>query len=370
MRNNIIRTLLFGFELELLITSKPSLEVLPRWDDAVIELSKILSQNMIENEIYEQSSEAKPNYKKWTITEDGTIKQDRKAGQYGVELISNICTIETVPQRTSGWRSVQENLWNCLQNRFNVIPSESCGTHIHVSYRRKKGWSLRRLKWLACSVIYFERCIDSVMPEHRRHNKFCASNRYNRILRHKTMKEIFHLILQIRNTKQGHAELANLICPDGRWYRWNFQHMEKQNPHIQTIEFRQPPGSTASRGATFWPQFTISFVAGVVVDRRKHDPDIPATLAGLYNLVSSGASYVGMEDKDQLTQFFKDREQLQEEMYPEQTWTAEDGALVLARRGKEVVRERKKQAALEEQVALQELQGINLSDDETDENEL
>ena len=208
------------------------------------------------------------------------------------------------------------------------------------------------------------------MPEHRRHNKFCASNRYNRILRHKTMKEIFHLILQIRNTKQGHAELANLICPDGRWYRWNFQHMEKQNPHIQTIEFRQPPGSTASRGATFWPQFTISFVAGVVVDRRKHDPDIPATLAGLYNLVSSGASYVGMEDKDQLTQFFKDREQLQEEMYPEQTWTAEDGALVLARRGKEVVRERKKQAALEEQVALQELQGINLSDDETDENEL
>lgn len=93
VNNNIVRTLLFGFELELSITSKSSLEATPQWDETVAELSKILLQNLIENEVYEQGSATKPNYKKWTIPEDGSIEQNRKKGRYGVELVSNISSI-------------------------------------------------------------------------------------------------------------------------------------------------------------------------------------------------------------------------------------------------------------------------------------
>lgn len=364
VNNNIVRTLLFGFELELLITSKCSLEATPRWEETVAELSKILLQNMIENEIYEQGSEGKPNYKKWTITEDGSIEQDRKVGRYGVELVSNISAIETIAQRSSGWRSVQEKLWNGLQHRFIVTPSESCSTHVHVSYRRKHGWSLKRLKLLAWTVIYFERCIDSIMPEHRRQNQFCRSNRYNSTLKGKSMREIFHLILQIKNNEQGHVALAELLCPDGRWYRWNFQRMAKQNPQIQTVEFRQPPGSTTAQEATLWPQLTLSIVAGTIVNRHRPSPDVPATLASLRELVLTGAMYIGMEDRQRLTELFTNTQQLSDGMYPEETWTAGDRAVAQAVLDKEAVRERKRQAALEEEDAVRGLLGIDLSDDE------
>lgn len=82
-------SILFGIELELLLTPKPGVEA-KKWEGVTKLLSDSLSKKTIENEIYD--NETKKNYHLWTISGE-TLEQDRVT-TWGVELISNICATE------------------------------------------------------------------------------------------------------------------------------------------------------------------------------------------------------------------------------------------------------------------------------------
>jgi hypothetical protein len=60
---------------------------------------------------------------------------------------------------------------------------EKCGTHVHISIA-PTSWEKALgilggpgpLKRLALAVLYFERCVDALMPPSRLNNRYCRSN--------------------------------------------------------------------------------------------------------------------------------------------------------------------------------------------------
>lgn len=82
--------LLFGTECEVLLTPKSHMAV-SNWDDLVQKLSTVLEQNGIPNEIIEGRRSGE--YTKWSLTADASIRQNRQAEQWDLELISNVQAI-------------------------------------------------------------------------------------------------------------------------------------------------------------------------------------------------------------------------------------------------------------------------------------
>ncbi|KPM39424.1 hypothetical protein AK830_g7163 [Neonectria ditissima] len=314
---------LFGFELELILEPRPDAPI-KRWEDFTQELSNLLSHNSIQNQILRDGTS--PNYKKWTITSDGSIKQNR-GKQWDLELIS------VIHGKHDDWKKAQNALWPALQSRFSIMPSDRCGTHVHVSCKRKNGWGLKGLQRVAKAVVYYERCIDSLMPEHRLRNRFCKNNRYNPALWNKSMKEIFEAIDAYEGPK-GHSKLAGLISPD-RCYRWNFSSMTKSNPNSRTIEFRQPPGCTTVDEAVLWPQFALKFISSAFSNSFLNDPDFGEAhnppMDEFRQFLRKGSSLTYNLDESAIDQLFHNKDKLEEGMYEEDSLTSEDDSYVLLR---------------------------------------
>lgn len=304
----------FGVELELLLIPKPPLEV-QTWEDFTCQLSKLLSEASIKNEI---PGDAKPKWKCWRIVEESSVHAHREPGQWGVELVSPLC----YTRQTSNWKVVQEALWNCLRKHFIIVESEHCSTHVNISLKKGAGWKLRRVKHLVKAILYFERCIDSLMPAHRLQNRWCKSNRYNSEFRALNTAQVFERIDGV-----SRPQLAGLLSPE-RNHRWNFRHLiesddltdsddlsESDKPQNSRIEFRQPPGSLTFEQATFWIQFTIAFVSGALTAELKADHT--GTLGGLSRLIEEGCNYNWPGDYMLFEKFIKDKHQL-EEVRPEE----------------------------------------------------
>ena len=68
------------------------------------------------------------------------------------------------------------------------------------------------LKPVAKAAIYFEECIDALMPSDRVTNEACQSNRYNPVLRN---LEPGIILITIENALSV-SELACIICSDGQ----------------------------------------------------------------------------------------------------------------------------------------------------------
>lgn len=201
----------YGTELELVLI--PKSHKANRWDDVAKHLGTALTERRIPNEILEDSKTA--TFEKWIITGDGSVERDTKVNKWGLELISCIRLPFTE------WRGLCSNVWDALTDRFEIVESDTCGTHVHVSWIRNnkllQGDSLELLKYIAKAVIFFERCIDSLMPQHRVHNRFCKSNRYNVKLRSYTIWQIFEMIDEVEpnpGVPNEHKKLVDLLCPD------------------------------------------------------------------------------------------------------------------------------------------------------------
>ena len=105
-------------------------------------------------------------------------------------------------------------------------------------------------------MVYFERCIDSLMPPHRLRNPFCKSNRYNSALRSYNMPAILAKIDEIREEPDtpegpdGRKKLVDLLCPadnsSERWYRWNFTPLLRPDRKNAQSNFGSPPGPLRS----------------------------------------------------------------------------------------------------------------------------
>lgn len=199
----------FGTEYEVLLTSKSHMAV-SNWDDLVQKLSTVLEQNGIPNEIIEgrRSSE----YTKCSLMADASIRQNRQAKQWGLELVSNVQAI--FHENDDLWLQMYQQLWQCLEKDFEVLKSDSCGTHVHISLLDQNSQAGQRpafpyLKRIAQALVHFERCIDSLMHAERRQNKFCRSNRYNALLRSLSVNKVVELIDEIKH------ELETPGGPDG-----------------------------------------------------------------------------------------------------------------------------------------------------------
>lgn len=348
-------SILFGVELELLITPKRGVEV-KTWEDVTRKLSELLSEKTIKNEIFD--NETTKNYNLWTIAGE-TLGQDRVT-TWGVELISNICATE----KKSFWKYDQEVLWQCVESHFDIVPTEACGTHVHASFNRRQGWGLRRLKDLAKAVVYFERCIDSLMQPYRLRNKHCRSNRYNPNFREvHEMKEIFQMIEEIEG-RDAHSRLANLLSPDTRWYRWNFGHMDESKPNYRTVEFRQPPGSTGVEDAKFWAQFTLAFISAAYHWPRQIKAGKLATMAELREFIDLGSGstksvFTKDADRSYLDEFFKKSPKLPEGFYAEEHLTSEDLVQIHPKSRIECISDAKLQAWMDEMPVNEGSEGEN-----------
>ncbi|KAK8052119.1 hypothetical protein PG993_003504 [Apiospora rasikravindrae] len=225
-------------------------------------------------------------------------------------------------------------------SHLGLVKSESCGTHVHVSPSPKYGWDdsyLVELQRICRTAVYFERCIDALVPPRRRRSHWCKSHRHNLHFRGHSMQEIFDKIDQVETS----SDLAKLMCPspDGhdstsRDYKWNFSSMERKEGQTKrrahTIEFRQPPGIEEENDALFWTCFKIAFIEGAHLYGRSKseggllDANKTGQLEDLLQLV-----LLGYKCTDQLSEdiklvfqnFFRDKEHLPEDQEDEEELT-------------------------------------------------
>ncbi|KAL9630215.1 MAG: hypothetical protein Q9164_006533 [Protoblastenia rupestris] len=323
--------LLYDIELEMLL--QPKISQLVSFEKLVAEpLSRSLEKHGIHNEILENSKES--DYKKWIITKDGSIGRYISENKWGLELISSIC------MPTQWWFRTCSVVWRAVKTEFDVFESAKCGTHVHVSLYREIGWegAFGKLRRIAKAVVYFKRCIDSLMPAHRLKNTYCKSNRYNSILRSHTLPAILAMIDEIQEEPDtpegpdGRKKLLSLLCPSDssneRNYRWNFTPLRLPDEKKRTIEFRQPPGFTTKFDAAFWCQFTIYFIYGAVLFFDTLDLGETATLSQLRKMILLGESHGASwgYDRQNLERVFEGKPQLAEGPDEEPSPSTEDRA--------------------------------------------
>lgn len=112
----------YGAELELVLI--PKSHIANNWDNVAKDLSTALTERQILNKILEDTKTA--SFEEWIITGDGSVERDTKANKWGLELISYIRLL------FMDWREECSNVWNTLTDRFEIVESDTCGTHVHV----------------------------------------------------------------------------------------------------------------------------------------------------------------------------------------------------------------------------------------------
>lgn len=210
-----------------------------------------------------------PSYRVWTITSDHSIQPKPTEYKYAIKFISPLfrfCSFNT-------WIQHFEIFMQVLNQDFETTSTHECSTSIHLAPldQNDPKWSSSDLRALSKSILYFESCLDAVMPLYRRTSVFAKSNRNNKQMANLTMAECFS---HLNSQKKGQDIAAHMVRCDpksstGRalgqrsdfphsGYRWNFLNLVHHNQK-GTIEFRQPPGSTTPGEAITWIILAVCF---------------------------------------------------------------------------------------------------------------
>ncbi|KAI0002807.1 putative amidoligase enzyme-domain-containing protein [Xylariaceae sp. FL0662B] len=238
----------FGFELET-IAKVPG----HGWAHTANVVKNALAKQGIESRVgrYDDFTEdplkEDRDYGKWTIKKESLYYP---ADTVGIELISPFFTFSN-----KSWTCEVKQVWAALAE-FNSGPNPTCSTHIHVSIAGHDGlFPVEKARLISMAAVCFEKCIDSIMPDHRLKSGFCASNRGNVKLNQMTLEQIHEAIEE----RTDIDKLARLICTNapangGRGvsshYRVNLSGID-----FKTIEFRQPPGSRDATETQDWINF-------------------------------------------------------------------------------------------------------------------
>ncbi|KAK3395440.1 putative amidoligase enzyme-domain-containing protein [Sordaria brevicollis] len=210
-----------------------------------------------------------PSYRVWTITGDHSIQKKSTEYKYAIRFVSPLfrfCSFDT-------WMQHFELFMQVLNRDFETTSTHECSTSIHLAPldQNDPKWSRSDLRALSKSILYFESCLDAVMPLYRRTSVFAKSNRNNKHWVNLTMAECFshldahkkgldiarHMIRSDPRSSTGvalgrHSDFAHST------YRWNFLNLVHYNQK-GTIEFRQPPGSTTAGEAITWIILAVCF---------------------------------------------------------------------------------------------------------------
>ncbi|KAI1078455.1 putative amidoligase enzyme-domain-containing protein [Whalleya microplaca] len=197
------------------------------------------------------------DYVLWKIVKDVSINNPR--GKFGMEMSSPVFTFSD-----NNWKAELIEVWTALSD-LEVEQGTSCSTQVHVSVARPDGqFPVEQARLIAMATVYFEKCIDALMPKYRRNSRYCQSNRDNSLLGSMSLPEIRKEIEE----KEDIISLAQLVCPARHesaehgvdsHYRVNFEGI-----NFGTIEFRQAPGSRDAQETEDWINFVCWLVNAAI----------------------------------------------------------------------------------------------------------
>ncbi|KAK1776924.1 putative amidoligase enzyme-domain-containing protein [Copromyces sp. CBS 386.78] len=222
----------------------------------------------IKSQILSDHTDA-PSYKVWTITSDHSIQSKPTEYKHAMKFVSPFFRFSSF----STWIDHFESFMQVLNRDFETTSTHECSTSIHLAPLDldHPKWSRSDMRALSKSILYFESCLDAVMPLYRRTSVFAKSNRNNRQMGNLTMAECFSYLDSLSERK--HIAIEMVRCDPnsstGRalgqrsdfahsGYRWNFLNLV-HNKSRGTIEFRQPPGSTTPGEAITWINLAVCF---------------------------------------------------------------------------------------------------------------
>jgi hypothetical protein len=160
---------------------------------------------------------------------------------------------------SQSWRRDVQGLWTFLDSYMLIETHAKCGTHVHMS-PLEGIWPLIHLKKICRSVLWFEAAFEILVPESRRGNRYCKSNRLdNPKFLGKSLKQCLVMI----DDCQSNQDIADLMNNEGdRYYAWNFTNLYYGGK--KTIEFRRGPGAEDSEGCISWVELAVSFVQAAI----------------------------------------------------------------------------------------------------------
>ncbi|KXX73916.1 hypothetical protein MMYC01_209980 [Madurella mycetomatis] len=227
------------------------------------ELSAQLTLAGIPNHIADPDPSASAvSSREWTIASELSIPSRPRDHRFGIKLVS---PFHRFSRRPHAWQSELGDLLRTLHAHFELTTTHQCFTHVHV-VPAPGYWTLEQARALAKSALYFEPCLDALVPPYRRRSVWAKSNRNNRYFGGLSMSQCFDYI-DAQLTLEGLAARMNwcdAASPTGAAlrvrdsedfqhdaYRWSFVNLN-EGAGFGTIEFRQPPGSTSAAEVITW----------------------------------------------------------------------------------------------------------------------
>lgn len=101
-------------------------------------------------------------------------------------------------------------VWWVLRERLITSTNDECSTHVHIS-PSKSNWTLDQIKRMTKAILYFERCVDALMPEPQCQSVWAQSNRYNISLKHHDMSTLFNWI-DVEHELNDISYITYLMC--------------------------------------------------------------------------------------------------------------------------------------------------------------
>ncbi|KAK3497494.1 putative amidoligase enzyme-domain-containing protein [Neurospora hispaniola] len=259
-----------------------------------------------------------PSYKVWTITSDHSIQSKPTEYKHAMKFVSPLFRFSSFDT----WIQHFESFMQVLNRDFETTSTHECSTSIHLAPldQDRPEWTRSDIRALSKSILYFESCLDAVMPLYRRTSVFAKSNRYNKQMANLTTAECFshldslskrkyiaaHMVRCDPNSSTGRALGQRSDFPHSG-YRWNFLNLV-HNKSRGTIEFRQPPGSTTPGEAIAWIILAVCFaqVACAKGDslRPKERPNVETLGDWVYR--EAVRANVPSEHRRRLRQLFDD----------------------------------------------------------------
>ena len=201
----------------------------------------------------------------------------------GLELVSPI--LQYLPGH--GWSDSVTAVLEEIKFHCKVETSGSCSTHVHLSPLNNVPWDIGALRSLCQAILYFENAWEVLLPESRRGNGWCRSNRLRNFqFRDKSDEECYQIIRNCSSVEGRHG-LIFLMNPNyDRYRQWNFRNLELGG--TGTIECRLGPGIDDFRGCLAWVELIVSFVQaasrGILVQELvQYD----ATVEGLRDFIEN-----------------------------------------------------------------------------------
>lgn len=126
---------------------------------------------------------------------------------------------------------------------------------------------MKDLRAITKAIVYFEPCLQALLPSHRARGKFYCKQNYteNPYLRSESIGRCF----EIMNDMRGIADFKEVINHDRtggytRYYVWNFNNLSwgVERQKIEgTVEYRNPPYANTAGACLVWMKLALTFAS-------------------------------------------------------------------------------------------------------------